>query len=356
MSNEQTFFESLQERGISRRTFLKFCTLTASSLALTGTKAQAFAKALANIPRPTVVWVSCQQCTGCSESLLRSFNAADGVGDGLPTWSVENLILNHISLDYHETLQVAAGHQAEKAKAEAMEKAYGQYVLIVDGAIPYGESGERQFWSCAAGNSSVHNLQEAAKGAQLVIALGSCAAFGGIPAAYPNPSGAYGYGDLVQKGVITGGPVYVNISGCPPMAAVITGTIAYFLTFGAPALDGLNRPAVFYGTGRNANTVHESCPRFEHWENGRFAQSHGDEGARQGYCLLHLGCRGPATSNACTRLGWNTDPRDRGLFKHSPTHAGHGCLGCSEPNAGFWDKGTIVNPDGSATFSSFYTP
>jgi hydrogenase small subunit len=347
MSKQQTLLESLEARGISRRSFMKFCAITASSLALSGREAQAFIEALKAAPKPTVIWLSFQQCTGCSESILRSFTAP--LPEGVSSLSIEDLILQTISLDYHETLQVAAGYQAEAAKEAAIEN--GGYVLIVDGSIPIGE---KAFWSCAAGNSSLANLQHAVNKAGLVVALGTCAAFGGIPAAAPNPSNAWGYQDVVEKGLLTGDlPPFVNISGCPPMAAVITGTVALYLSVaGNPnidakkllaqksdtnpdgILDGYNRPLPFFG-----KSVHETCPRHDHWQKGEFATSHGDAAARQGWCLLHLGCRGPEANNSCTRLGWNTDPADGGKFKHSPTHAGHGCLGCSEP--GFWDKGAF---------------
>jgi hydrogenase small subunit len=372
MSNQQTFLEALEERGVSRRSFMKFCAITASSLALAGTHARLFAAALASAPKPTVIWLSFQQCTGCSESILRSFG---------PALSVENLILNVISLDYHETLQVAAGDQAEKCRKDAMQAAHGSYVLIIDGSIP---ANDKEFWACIAGNSALAHLQEAVNGAGLVIALGTCAAFGGVPAALPNPSNAYGYTDLlvdtklvvnpkmehknlIEVPMVPGSnppkPVpFVNISGCPPMATVITSTIALYLTKVKDLLDGkitiddllkvldrynattnpmgildyLYRPKPFYGD-RGDPVVHTDCPRFPHWEKQEFAKSYGDEGARQGYCLLNLGCRGPQARNSCTRLGWNTDPNDGGLFKNSPTHAGHNCLGCSEPN--FWDTG-----------------
>ena len=193
-------------------------------------------------------------------------------------------------------------------------------------------------------------------GAALVLALGTCAAFGGIPAAKPNPSNAAGYGDLVASGLVKSSsgkalPPYVNISGCPPLPEVITGSIAAYLAGGLAAvqLDGFKRPKAFYGSDRFALTVHDTCPRFPHWQANEFANSHGDAGAKQGFCLLHLGCRGPQTHNACTRLGWNTDPKDNGRFKNSPTFSGHGCLGCSEPH--FWDKG-----EGDTVFSgNFYT-
>lgn len=341
MSKQETFLEALQQRGISRRAFMKFAAVTASSLALSGPEARAFVNALANGPRPTVIWLSFQQCTGCSESILRSFNP-----------SFESLILDTISLDYHETLQVAAGDQAEKMRKDTMTNAYGNYILIVDGSI---SRADQEFWSCAAGNSSLRTLQEAVQGAKLVVALGTCATHGGIPAASPNPSNAAGYGDLVTQGLITktgGGslPPYVNVTGCPPMAAVITGTIAAALPYingtgSLPALDSLKRPTVFYGA-----TVHSTCPRYDHWAANQFALSHGDENAKKGWCLLHIGCRGPEVRNACTSLGWNNDPADDAdkILKNSPMHTGHGCIGCSEP--GFWDTGV------SSKFSKgFYT-
>jgi hydrogenase small subunit len=350
MSNQQTFLEALQQQGISRRAFLKFAAITASSLALSAKEARVFAAALASAPRPTVIWLSFQQCTGCSESILRSYNipayTIPGDANQYPgSASIESLILGVISLDYHETLQVAAGDQAEKARKDAMAK--GGYVLIVDGSIPHGET---EFWSCAAGNSNLNTLKEAVQDAALVVALGTCAAYGGIPAAAPNPTNASGYGDLVDPkklGLITADigktlPPYVNISGCPPMAEVITGTIAYFLAYGAlPPLepaerDGtkLMRPLAYYGT-----SVHDTCPRHEHWVNNEFAASHGDDNAKKGWCLLHIGCRGPEVRNACTKLGWNKDPADNPatILKNSPMHTGHGCIGCSEPK--FWDTG-----------------
>lgn len=316
MKKHETIIEVLQSRGVSRRAFMKFCTVTASSLALGSHGASVFAQALANAPRPSVIWLSFQQCTGCSESLLRSFD---------PT--IENLLLNYLSLDYHESLQAAAGHQAEAARRKAMDDNPGRYVLIVDGSIP---TGDHEFWSAAAGESNLATLRDAVRNAGVVIALGTCATFGGIPAANPNPSKATGVDDLMARGLIDTKPL-VNISGCPPVPEVITGTIAYYLVNGeAPELDSLKRPKVFYG-----KTVHDCCARLPHFNAGRFAQSFDDAGARQGHCLYLLGCKGPETFNACTTVKWNQGTS-------YPMHSGHGCIGCSEPQ--FWDK----NP-------SFYT-
>lgn len=330
MSKQQTVLEAFRERGISRRTFLKFCAVTASSLALSARDAAVFAQALGSAPRPAVIWLSFQQCTGCSESLLRTFN---------PT--IETLLLDVISLDYQETLQVAAGKQAEDARRASMAANAGKYVLVVDGSIP---TGDMEWWSAVAGDSNLASLREAVKNAGLVVAIGTCATFGGIPAAFPNPSSAAGVGDLIDRGLITPDagktlPPLINVSGCPPVPEVITGTIAYYIANrAAPPLDALRRPMVFYG-----KTVHDCCSRLEHFNAGRFAQSFGDEGAKQGYCLYLLGCKGPETYNACTTIKWNA-------ATSFPMHTGHGCIGCSEPK--FWDRG-LDQATGEFT-TSFY--
>jgi len=314
LKQQTTVFESLQSQGISRRNFLKFCALTASTLGISGAAVKVFSESLAAAVRPSVIWLSFQHCTGCSESLLRSGNP---LTDRL---TLENLVLNFVSLDYHETLQVAAGAQAEAARTAAIQANFGNYILIVDGALP---TGENEWWMAIAGQSGLSILRETIEGAALVLAVGACSTFGGIPAASPNPSTAKGIGDLMAAGLIPSRTL-VNLSGCPPVPEVITGTIAYYLVNGAlPALDALRRPMIFFG-----KTVHDCCPRLDHFNAGNFAASFGDDGAKQGHCLLLLGCKGPDTFNACTTNRWNQGTS-------SPTQAGHGCIGCSEPN--FWD-------------------
>jgi hydrogenase small subunit len=111
----------------------------------------------------------------------------------------------------------------------------------------------------------------------------------------------------------------------------VAGTLVHWLTYRRlPALDGARRPLAYYGT-----TVHQRCSRLAHFRARRFARSFDDAGARRGWCLLKLGCRGPSTANACTRLGWN------GVDAY-PMRAGHGCIGCSQP--GFWDGGGLYEP------------
>ncbi len=191
-----------------------------------------------------------------------------------------------------------------------------------------------------AGHSALQTLSEAINGAAVVIALGTCATYGGLAAAYPNPSKAMGVGDLMDAGLIAK-KTLVNLSGCPPVPEVITGAIAMYLAGDARLLDldQFKRPKFFYG-----KTVHDTCPRLEHYLAGRMAQTHDDAGARQGWCLYMLGCRGPSTFNACSTVKWN----DGQSF---PMLSGHGCLGCSEP--AFWDR----TSNGDGTFNGgFYTP
>jgi hydrogenase small subunit len=168
-------------------------------------------------------------------------------------------------------------------------------------------------------------LKEVAADAGAIVSVGTCAAFGGLPHASPNPTGAVGVSEIIKDKPI------VNVPGCPPIPVVITGVLAHFLTFGRlPELDHLNRPAVFYG-----QSIHDRCYRRPFYEKGLFAETFDDEGARQGWCLYRLGCKGPVTYNACATTKWNNGTS-------FPIEAGHGCIGCSEPN--FWDMGGVYRP------------
>ena len=202
------------------------------------------------------------------ESLTRSFS---------PT--LENLIFDLISLDYHHTLQAASGEAAEQARLKAMAESKGKYVVVVDGAVAAKDGG---VYSTIAGVTNLDLLKETVKDALAVVAVGSCASFGGIPKAKPNPTGAAPVSEF-----ITDKPV-VNISGCPPIAEAMSGSLAYLISFGKlPELDHLGRPKAFFG-----ETIHDRCYRRPFYERGEFADSFDDEGARRGYCLYKVGCKG----------------------------------------------------------------
>jgi hydrogenase small subunit len=229
------------------------------------------------------------------------------------------MIFDMISLDYQETLMAAAGFQAEEALHAAMKDNYGKYLLIVDGSIPLGLDGA---YSCIGGQSNLEMLKEVGKGAAAIIAVGSCASFGGIPKANPNPTGAVPVSDIIKDKPI------VNIPGCPPIPVVMTGVLAHYLTFGKlPELDDKRRPKAFFG-----ETIHDRCYRRPFYDQGKFAKTFDDEGARNGWCLFELGCKGPVTHNACATTKWNGGTS-------WPVESGHGCLGCSEPD--FWDAGSF---------------
>ncbi len=306
--SDNRILETLAGQGISRRAFLKYCATLASLMALPPSAGKAFAEALAKAARPSVIWLPFQECTGCTESITRSHSP-----------SIEGMIFDMISLDYQETLMAAAGHQAEAALHEAMARNMGKYILIVDGSVPLGLDGA---YSCIAGRSNLEMLKEVAQGAAAIVAMGSCAAYGGLPKANPNPTGAVAVSDVIKDKPI------VNIPGCPPIPAVITGVLAHYLTFGSlPELDHLGRPKSFYG-----ETIHDRCYRRPFYDQGKFAKTFDDEGARQGWCLFELGCKGPVTYNACASVKWNGGTS-------WPVESGHGCLGCSEPD--FWDAGSF---------------
>ena len=301
-----SLIDTLARQGVTRRAFLKYCATLASMMALPPAAGRAMAEAMAAAKRPSVIWLPFQECTGCTESITRSHS---------PT--LEGMIFDMISLDYQETLMAAAGHQAEEALRHAMKENAGKYLLIVDGSIPLGQDGA---YSCIGGRSNVDLLKEAAQGAAAVIAVGTCASFGGIPKANPNPTGAVSVSDLVQDKPV------VNIPGCPPIPVVMTGVLAHYLTFGSlPELDDKGRPKAFFG-----ETIHDRCYRRPFYDRGKFAKTFDDEGARNGWCLFELGCKGPVTHNACATAKWNGGTS-------WPVESGHGCLGCSEPD--FWDAG-----------------
>lgn len=291
--------------GINRREFLQFCAATATTLGLpTGAEA-AIAKAVEKAKRPSVIWLHFQECTGCSESLLRAEH---------PT--LEKLILDVISLDYHETLMAAAGHQAEAARKSAMEANKGKYILVVEGAIPVKDNG---IYCKIGGHKAIDMLKECAADAAAVIAIGSCASWGGMPSTDPNPTGASSVADVLGKTVVT-------IPGCPPNPYNFLATAVHFLTFGKlPDIDQLGRPKFAYG-----RIIHEHCERRAHFDAGRFAMEFGDEGHRKGYCLYKLGCKGPETYANCSTIGFG----DAGE-NNWPVGCGHPCIGCTEKGVGF---------------------
>lgn len=297
--------ETERRFGMTRRTFMSFCVGLAASMGLSRAAAETVGKALLESRRPSVIWLHFQECTGCSESLLRAEH---------PT--LDKLILDVISLDYHETLMAAAGHQAEEARKAAMAANKGKYILVVEGAIPTKELG---VYCKIGGKTAIDILKECAADALAVIAIGSCASWGGMPSTGPNPTGAGPVSAILGKQVL-------NIPGCPPNPYNFLTTVVHYLVLGKlPELDSKGRPTFAYG-----RLVHENCERRAHFDAGRFALEFGDEGHRQGWCLYKLGCKGPETYANCPSILFG----DAGSGTW-PVGCGHPCIGCTEQGVGF---------------------
>jgi len=307
MDIHQTYLEKMDQRGISRRDFIRYCTFLTATMGLSVSYVPRVAELFAAPgQRQPIIWLHFAECTGCSESVLRT----------MYPW-IADLILDVLSIEYHETIMAAAGQQAEDALHAAVKKYDGKFICVVEGAIAtkyggaYGKIGGRTFLEIA---------QEVTPRALAIIALGTCATFGGIQKAAPNPGGYKGIGEALKIQPI-------NISGCPPNPVNLVGTIVNYLLLGKlPALDQLGRPLFAYG-----KTIHDQCPRRSHFENDEYVEEFGSLEAELGYCLYKLGCRGPETYNNCPTAKFHGGTS-------WPIQAGHPCLGCSEPD--FWDEMT----------------
>lgn len=295
--------ERLGKRGIERREFLKYCSVVAVAMGLGPSFAPKIAEALSG-KRPSVVYLHGAECTGCTESILRAHAPY-----------IDEIILDTISMDYHETLMAGAGYAAEEALHKAVTSPDG-YICIVEGGIPTAMNG---LYGTVGGKTVFEMFKDILPGAEAVIAYGTCAAFGGVQAAAPNPTGAKGVNDAFGEFGVNA----INLPGCPPNPFNFVGTVVHWIqNKSLPELDELNRPTMFYGA-----SVHEQCERLPHFEAGEFAPSFDSEEARKGWCLYELGCKGPSTYNNCPKIKFNQT--------NWPVQAGHPCIGCSEPN--FWD-------------------
>lgn len=301
-----TLYARLSAAGVSRRSFLNWTARITAILALPPAFAPQVAHAVQTAKKPSLIWFEFQDCTGDTESFLRS--RAPGVGD---------LILDTVSVDYHETIMAASGAQAEKSLAGVLDSGAG-HIVVVEGSVPLGADGA---YCTIGGESAVDRLKAAAEGAVAIINVGTCSAYGGLPAASPNPTNAVAVGDVVRNVPI------LNLPGCPANADNITATVVHYLTFNQlPATDDLGRPLFAYG-----ERIHDNCPRRGHFDAGNFAVEYGDEGHRKGWCLYKLGCKGPSAWHNCPTQQWNDSTS-------WPIGIGAGCVGCAEP--AFWDTMT----------------
>jgi hydrogenase small subunit len=301
-----TTYGLLRAHGVDRRTFVRFCSMTAAALGLPASLVPKVVEAMETKPRIPVIWLHGLECTCCSESFIRSSHPI-----------AQDVVLNLVSLDYDDTLQAAAGAQCEAIRKKIMKEYAGKYILAVEGNAPTKDGG---VYCTVGGDTFLNILKETAEGAMAVVAWGSCASNGCVQAAHPNPTGAKPVHEIIKNKPI------INVPGCPPIAEVMTGVLTYVLTFDRlPDLDRLGRPKMFY-----AQRIHDKCYRRSFFDAGQFVEKWDDEGARKGWCLYKMGCRGPMTYNSCPTIKWNNGVS-------FPIGSGHGCIGCSEAN--FWDNG-----------------
>ncbi|MBU0971221.1 MAG: hydrogenase small subunit [Proteobacteria bacterium] len=317
MKDEQQLPEAQQKKtGVSRRSFLKTVTGTAAGIGISQMVNPALILALEKgLTRHPVLWIQGQGCTGCSVTLLNSTSPP-----------IADILLKVISLQFNPTVMASEGEMAMENLYAVAEEYKGRFSIVVEGAIPVAEDGKY----CIIGEighkeiTMVDIMKEIGPKAGSVLAIGTCAAYGGIPAAKGNVTGATGVMDFFQaEGIKT--PV-VNIPGCPPHPDWIVGSLVYLLEKGIPELDESGRPTLFFG-----ENIHDNCPKLALYDNGELSATLSDPKG----CRMDIGCKGPTTYADCYKRKWN------GGVNWCVDNAV--CIGCVEP--GF--------PDGT---SPFYEP
>jgi len=300
-------------------------------------EALALPEALGGVP---TIWIAGQSCTGCTMTVTNSIYYN----------TVAELLLGTLDLYYQDTLMAAAGDLANGAAAAAMATHTGQYVLVVEGAVSTALDGEYCNIGTPAGLTGAHsetmlyNTAELAKNAALVICIGQCATFGGIPGAQGSETGAKGVLDALNPAKTASSPMssndwkvlrkkLINIPGCPPHPDWIVGTIANFLVTGKmPRMDVMKRPLSYFG-----KTHCFACDRYESQQTHDFASQIdgqisgiGGQEANKSKCLKQLGCKGRVTKTDCPSRWWNSVTKnERGV--NYCVAAGFVCHACTQP-------------------------
>jgi hydrogenase small subunit len=299
----------LELHGISRRDFLKYCATTAAVLGISEiefTSGVAHALEKPTSGKPAVLWIEGQACAGCTIALTQ-----------VSYPPIASVILDKISIRYDGTIMAAAGHLAEKVYEDTVKQ--GGYILIVEGATP----GADDRFHMGGGMPFRKRLEESAKNATAVLAVGACSTYGGIPRACPTKG--MGVSEVLKKAGINK-PV-VNISTCPVHPDHLIGTILYVLVTGkVPELDSKGRPAMYFGEV----SMHDNCRRRAHFDAGEFLKDWNDP-KQKNWCMLEKGCKGPVSYIDCTVRRWN----DGISFC---LDCGGVCQACGEPV--FYDKVT----------------
>jgi hydrogenase small subunit len=243
---------------------------------------------------------------------------------------------------YNPVFAYENGDEFMRAWFDAVAGKLDPFILVLEGSVPNEEINGEGHWAGLGVDESGQPITTStwidrlAPRASAVLALGTCAAYGGIPAMRNNPTGAMGLRDYLGSGWVSrlGVPI-INLPGCPAQPDNITETllclVLHLARMGpAPELDGQGRPRRLFG-----RTVHETCDRAGMAAGGDFSERHGD-----GRCLVKLGCKGPVVRCNVPMRGWVNG------IGGCPNVGGI-CMACTMP--GFPDKYMpFVEPDGAA--------
>lgn len=242
------------------------------------------------------IWL---EATGCSGNIISFIN---GENPG-----IFYILTQLINLKFNNTLMSTEG---EKAFEQFLDTLNGEFILLVDGAISTKENGLYNIIANYKGKpiTAMDAVKMAGEKAKYVIAVGTCASYGGISAARPNPSESKSVKEILNREVI-------RVPGCPSHPDWVIGAIAHLVGFGMPELDEDGRPLLFYSV-----TIHDNCTRRGYFDKKQFAKKVGDEG-----CMFKLGCRGPVTKTDCPRRKWNG-------YVNWPVQDNSPCIGCAQPH------------------------
>jgi len=304
MATEIDIAKALRGRGFTRRQLTKYCASMLALLAMPDRYLSHAVAAVGKAKKPVLVWLQFQDCAGCSESMLRSSHP-----------DIAEIVLDLLSWEYHESVMAGSGAHANAVLDCIVTEEKGKHLVVVEGAIPTAAGGG---YCKIGGHSAMYLAERVCRNAAATMAVGACAFDGGLVRSGPNPTGALGVDEAIP------GLKIINMAGCPHNPANTAAVVVHYLTFHElPALDQHNRPLFAYG-----RVIHDQCERRARYDAGQFVTEWGDEGARKGWCVYKMGCKGPEATFNCPVVQRNDDTS-------WPVRAGHGYIGCASPRS--WD-------------------
>ncbi|MDQ7094165.1 hydrogenase small subunit [Desulfosporosinus sp. PR] len=255
--------------------------------------------AAGDVKKLPVVMIEAGTCTGDSISL-----------DNIWTPAFSDVLSNLVDWRYDWVMNQVQGDEVYQILQETYEKLPNEYILLIQGAMIQSGRGHYNHIAYEKGKliTGIELIRRLGIKAKYIVAIGSCAAFGGPASGYPNPAQATGVQNILTERRV------INVSGCPAHPDWIIGTLLHLALYGEPELDGYGRPKLFY-----RETIHNQCPRRHYYDQGIFATDIG-----QKECLYRVGCKGPVTYADCPTRRWN----DRFNW---PIGCNTPCIGCTEP-------------------------